>query len=117
MPDPSAPSSHQVTQAVNTLDQVKDYLRAQPPAADALALLTPLLDEDAGVPIVLGDILRSAARLVSQQAGRSMDDQVRRIIDGLREAAQEATDWHVLHWDVQRLRGRFPQTPEAPTTR
>ncbi|MEW1723847.1 hypothetical protein [Streptomyces sp. NPDC093109] len=117
MPNPTTTSPHQIAQATNTLEQVKRYLRANPPLADALPLLAPLLDEDTGVPILLGDILREAARLVSQQAGHPADDEVRQIVDGLREAAQEATDWHVLHWDVQRLSGRFPQSAEEASTR
>ncbi|AXG80755.1 hypothetical protein [Streptomyces paludis] len=117
MPNPTAPSPYQVARATDTLEQVKRYLRANPPLADALPLLAPLLDEDTGVPLLLGDILREAARLISQQTGHPADDEVRQIIDGLRTAAQEATDWHILHWDVQRLSRHFPQTAEEPSAR
>ncbi|MFD7013907.1 hypothetical protein [Streptomyces sp. NPDC059928] len=103
MPNPSAPSSDQIAQATNTLAQVKDYLRTYPPASDVLPLLAPLLHEDTGAPILLGDILRAAARVVAQQAAVPWDDELRQIIDSLRESAQEMTDWHVLHWDMQRL--------------
>jgi hypothetical protein len=107
----------QVAQATDTLAQVKGYLRSNPPIADVLPLLAPLLDEDTGVPILLGDVLRSAARLVSQQATRPVTDETGQIIDGLREAVQEATAWHVLHWDVQRLGYQFSDTTDASTRR
>ncbi|RST19534.1 hypothetical protein EF908_31890 [Streptomyces sp. WAC04770] len=98
-----APSSAQAAQVTVTLAQARDYLRTSPPLSDALPLLADLLDEDTGVPILLGDVLRNAARLVAQQCPAE-PDQIRPIASGLREAAQEATDWHVLHWDVRRLR-------------
>ncbi|MGW2721060.1 hypothetical protein [Streptomyces sp. NPDC001492] len=114
MPHPSAPSDDQVARATATLAQVKDYLRTGPPVSDVLPLLAGLLDEDTGVPILLGDVLRSAARLVAQQAAYPQTDEIRLIIAGLRDAAQEATDWHVLHWDVQRLREQFGTTTAPP---
>ncbi|MFB8352946.1 hypothetical protein [Streptomyces niveus] len=103
MPRPTPPSAHQITAATGTLDQLKHFLRSEPPVADALPLLAPLLNENTGVPILLGDILRAAARTVAQQTDHSLDDEVRQIVHGLREAAQEITDWHILHWDIQRL--------------
>jgi hypothetical protein len=66
------------------------------------------------VPILLGDVLRSAAHLIAQQTSAETDE-IRLIITGLREAAQEATDWHVLHWDVQRLRGYTFEAAGPPT--
>ncbi|WP_327352861.1 hypothetical protein [Streptomyces sp. NBC_01304] len=114
MPNPTVPSADQVAQTTATLAQIRDYLRTDPPASEALPLLAGLLDEDTGVPILLGDVLRSAARLVSQQAG-AQTDEIRLIITGLREAAQEATDWHILHWDIQRLNG-LTFAPAAPAS-
>ncbi|MFE9407442.1 hypothetical protein ACFYN0_01360 [Streptomyces sp. NPDC006704] len=114
MPRPSAPTADQITQATTTLAQVKDFLRTDPPAADALPLLAPLLDENTGVPMLLGDILRAAARVISPQATGPQADEIREIIDGLREAAQEITDWHVLHWDIQRLNRHTPDHPGQP---
>ncbi|MFE4017967.1 hypothetical protein ACFXPZ_11220 [Streptomyces sp. NPDC059101] len=116
MPHTSAPSPGQITQATGTLAQVKHYLRTDPAAADVLPLLAPLLDEDTGVPILLGDVLRSAARLVAQQAPQPLTDETRRIIEGLREAAQDLTDWHILHWDVERL-GNLPFDSPLPSAR
>ncbi|MFF3640359.1 hypothetical protein [Streptomyces sp. NPDC002564] len=106
MPNPSAPSADDVAQATATLTQIQNYLHTDPSVADLLPLLTELLDEDTGVPILLGDILRNAARLVAQEAKEEKEesDKIHLIVAGLREAAQDATDWHVLHWDVQRLR-------------
>lgn len=103
MPNPSAPSTDDVAQATATLTQVQNYLHTDPSVADLLPLLAELLDEDTGVPILLGDILRNAARLIAQEA-KEESDKIHLIVAGLREAAQDATDWHVLHWDVQRLR-------------
>ncbi|WP_069629581.1 hypothetical protein [Streptomyces niveus] len=117
MPHPAPPSAHQISQATNTLDQLKHYLRAEPPVPDTLPLLTPLLDENTGVPILLGDILRDAARVVTQRAANHpMDDDVRQIILGLREAAREITEWHALHWDIQRLNSTFPQASGTLTS-
>ncbi|WP_405928118.1 hypothetical protein OG554_05365 [Streptomyces griseus] len=107
MPHTPAPSTQQVAQVTNTMLQARDYLRTGPPLADALPLLDAFLDEDTGIPMLLGDVLRSAARLVAQQCPAE-PEQTRLITSGLREAAQEATDWHVLHWDVQRLRQFVP---------
>ncbi|MFD4257615.1 hypothetical protein ACFWR9_08280 [Streptomyces sp. NPDC058534] len=102
MPTPFAPSADDVTQATATLAQVQNYLHTNPSVADVLPLLAELFDEDTGVPILLGDILRNAARLIAQEA-KAESGETHLIVAGLREAAQDATDWHVLHWDVQRL--------------
>ncbi|KUM99916.1 hypothetical protein AQI95_35980 [Streptomyces yokosukanensis] len=116
MPHTPGPSPNQVAQATATLAHVKDYLRTYPPVPDVLPLLALLLDEDTGVPILLGDILRAAARSVSQQTDQPVNDTMRRSIDSLRDAAQEATDWHVLHWDVQRLRDLASSPVDPPVT-
>ncbi|MEU9069015.1 hypothetical protein AB0D60_19275 [Streptomyces sp. NPDC048306] len=114
MPALSTPSGDDVAQATATLAQVQNYLHTNPSVADVLPLLAKLLDADTGVPILLGDILRHAARLVAQESKAGSDD-IRLIVAGLREAAQEATDWHVLHWDVQHLSSQAfgPAGPKA----
>ncbi|MGW4345338.1 hypothetical protein ACWEL8_09700 [Streptomyces sp. NPDC004690] len=113
MPAPSSPDRQAVADATSTLVEVTEYLRGSPPVAESLPLLGLLLDEDTGVPILLSDILRDAARLVSEQADRPATEEIRNIVDGLRHAAQEATDWHVLHWDIPRLRRHFAATAAA----
>ena len=113
MPTPSAPRADDVAQATATLAQVQNYLHTNPSVSDVLPLLAVLLDEDTGVPILLGDILRNAARLIAQEA-KADSDEIHLIVTGLREAAQEATALHVLHWDVQRLNGHAPE-PAAPS--
>jgi len=113
LPTPSAPSADDVAQATATLAQVQNYLHTNPSVSDVLPLLAVLLDEDTGVPILLGDILRNAARLIAQEA-KADSDEIHLIVTGLREAAQEATALHVLHWDVQRLNGHAPE-PAAPS--
>ncbi|WP_435124606.1 hypothetical protein [Actinacidiphila sp. bgisy144] len=116
MSTPTIPSPHQIAQATATLDQVKRYLRTGPPLADALHLLEPLLDEDSGVPILLGDILRGASRLVSEQTDHPMDHEVRLTMRALREAAEQATDWYTLHYDIQQLTGRLLPAAETAST-
>ncbi|MBM7167029.1 hypothetical protein JQK87_01040 [Streptomyces sp. G44] len=101
---PDAPTSGQIRQATSTLADLATYLRTHPPLEDVLPLLAPLLDEDDGVPIQLGNILRCSEHLIGQQAAFPLSDELRLSTEAFREAAQEATDWHVLHWDVQRLR-------------
>ncbi|MDF3292399.1 hypothetical protein [Streptomyces silvisoli] len=114
MPHTPAPSPDQIAQATTTLAQVKDYLRTNPPAADLLPLLAPLLDEDTGVPILLGNILRSAARLIEGQALLPWPVEVRRIIARLRAAAPEVTDCYDLHQDIHRL-GALPFDSPLPS--
>ncbi|WP_411140987.1 hypothetical protein [Streptomyces sp. x-80] len=117
MPNTPAPSPEQVAQATDTLAQVKDYLRAGPPLADVLPLLAPLLDEDTGVPVLLGDVLRGTAHLVAQQATRPLTDKTRRIIDSLLESSRDVTDWLILHYDVQRLNAQSVDTANASDNR
>ncbi|MFD4476414.1 hypothetical protein ACFWPU_09920 [Streptomyces sp. NPDC058471] len=103
---PDAPTPDQIRQATSTLADLAAYLRTHPPLDDVLPLLAPLLDEDDGVPILLGNALRCTEHLIGQQAAFPVSDETRLTMEAFREAAQEATDWHVLHWDVQRLRTR-----------
>ncbi|MFE9905031.1 hypothetical protein [Streptomyces achromogenes] len=86
MPAFSPASASQNAQATNTLTSGKEYLRGNPPVADTVPLPDPLLDTDTdtGVPVLLGDILRDAARLASDQTDQSVTDEIRLIIDGLR---------------------------------
>lgn len=107
MPHTTPYSPAQIGQAADALTQLRDYLRTDPPIADTLPLLGAILDQETGVPILLGDVLRNVARLLSEQAGPHPDADLRLTIDGLREAAQEATNQHVLQWDIQRLTARF----------
>ncbi|MEU3499935.1 hypothetical protein ABZ726_03890 [Streptomyces hundungensis] len=100
---PAAPTPDQVRQATGTLADLAAYLRTHPPLGDVLPLLVPLLDEDDGVPILLGEALRCTGHLIGRQAEFPMPDTTRQIMESFREASQEFTDWHILHWDVQRL--------------
>ncbi|AIA06645.1 hypothetical protein [Streptomyces noursei] len=117
MPPTVVPSHDQVAQATDTLAQVKEYLRTEPPVADMLPLLAPLLDEDTGVAILLGDILRAAARIVATQSPYPYSDVVRHFIDDLRYAAWDATDLHTLHWNVHHLSTQIADTTDAPDLR
>ncbi|KPC62722.1 hypothetical protein ADL29_18145 [Streptomyces chattanoogensis] len=97
--------------ATRTLADLADYLRTGPSLADTLPLLVPLLHETGGIPIVLGDILRAATRIVTQQATLPWSEETRQAVGAFHEAAQDVTDWHVLHWDVRRLYGQFGARP------
>uniref|UniRef100_A0AAU2JXE1 Uncharacterized protein n=1 Tax=Streptomyces sp. NBC_00049 TaxID=2903617 RepID=A0AAU2JXE1_9ACTN len=98
----TAPTPAQIEQATDTLAQLVDYLRTEPPTADVLVLLTPLLDEDDGVPMLLSDVLRAAARAVATHAEPYNSD-VNSAVTTLREAATEIMQWHSLHWEVRDL--------------
>ncbi|MEV0445542.1 hypothetical protein AB0I84_41010 [Streptomyces spectabilis] len=100
---PQAPSGMRIRQAADTLADLAAYLREHPTLNDVLPLLAPLLDEDRGVPIQLGNILRCSEHIIGQQAALPASDETRLAMDTFRAAAQEATDWHILHWHVQQL--------------
>lgn len=104
-PNPTlgAPTTHRVRMATETLADLAAYLRTYPSLDQALPLLATLLDENEGAPILLGDILRTSTRIVSQRFAHPRSDDVHQAIEAFRDAAREATDMHVLHWDVQRL--------------
>ncbi|KUF16854.1 hypothetical protein [Streptomyces silvensis] len=97
-----APTPDQIRQATRTLAHLAAYLRERPCLDEALTLLVPLLDADDDVPILLGDTLRSAERIITG-AGLSQNEETQTITEALRATAQEATDWHVLQWDIQRV--------------
>ncbi|MFF5438874.1 hypothetical protein [Streptomyces achromogenes] len=84
MPAFSAAGASRNAQATSTLASVKEHLRGDPPVAGTLPLPDPPRDTGTGVPVLLGDILRDAARLASDQTDRSATDEIRLIIDGLR---------------------------------
>ncbi|MFD6989293.1 hypothetical protein [Streptomyces sp. NPDC059943] len=112
---PSAPTAEQIQQASRILAGLVTHLREEPPLPGVVPLLAPLLDENTGVPMLLGDVLRAAARIVSRQAAVPWTDETRDIVSTLREAAQEITDWHILHGDIQRLSNQSPQAPSTLT--
>jgi hypothetical protein len=91
------PSPEQIEQATRILVQLKDYLRDEPPVTDVLPLLTPLLHEDDGVPMLLSDILRASASLVAQQAPLPWSDETGQIVRSFRKGAHDLLDWYVLH--------------------
>jgi hypothetical protein len=83
LPAFSSAGSSRNAQATNTLTNSKESLRGNPLAAPTLPLPDPLLDTDTGVPVLLGDILRDAAHLASDQTDRPVTDEIRLIIEGL----------------------------------
>lgn len=108
----TVPTPEQIEQATDTLAQLVDYLRTDPPTADVLPLLAPLLDEDDGIPMLLSDVLRAAARAVATHAEPYSSD-VSSVVATLREAATEIMQWHSLHWEVRRLARAIAITPGA----
>ncbi|MGP3684622.1 hypothetical protein ACTVZO_07900 [Streptomyces sp. IBSNAI002] len=110
----AAPTAEQIEQATDTLAQLVDYLRTEPPTLDILPLLTLLLDEDDGIPMLLSDVLRAAARAVATHTEPYSSD-VNSVITTLREAATEIMQWHTLHWEVRSL-ARATANPAGPTS-
>lgn len=99
------PSPDEIRKALNVLDEFGCYLRDPVDMDEAQPLLVQVLDEEYGVPMMLGSILRNAARLVEGHALLPWPVEMRHIIARLRAAAPEVTDCHDLHWDVHRLGG------------
>jgi hypothetical protein len=108
------PSADQVAEALDVLDEVYLYLRNPPSVPDALPVLAAVLDEEHGAPMILGNILRTTARLIEGHTLLPWPVEIRHIIARLRAAAPEVTDCHDLHWDVQRLGGHAFQSAEPP---
>lgn len=106
------PSPKKIEQAVDILLELRDYLRAEPPADDVLTLLAPLLDEDDGIPMLLSDVLRASARAIAADA-EPYSSEVSSVVATLREAATEIMQWHSLHWEVRRLARAIANTPGA----
>ncbi|MEV6730738.1 hypothetical protein [Streptomyces sp. NPDC051364] len=106
------PSPEKIDQAVDILLELRDYLRTEPPADDVLPLLTPLLDEDLGIPMLLSDVLRASARAIATDAEPYSSD-VSSVVATLREAAAEMMQWYSLHWEVRRLARAIADTPGA----
>lgn len=98
----TVPTPEQIEQATDTLAQLVDYLRTEPTTADVLPLLAPLLDEDDGIPMLLSDALRAAARAVATHTEPYSSD-VNSAVTTLREAATEIMQWHTLYWEVRTL--------------
>ncbi|AXG80754.1 hypothetical protein DVK44_27205 [Streptomyces paludis] len=99
------PSHDEIGTALDILDQLGCYLRDPAVAGNAQPLLAQVLDEEYGLPMMLGAILRNAAHLVEEHALTPWPVEIRHIIARLRAAAPEVTDCHTLHWDVHRLGG------------
>ncbi|MEU3963283.1 hypothetical protein AB0F42_26320 [Streptomyces buecherae] len=103
LPDLTPDSLRTLTE---TLSDLTDYLRAGPDPAQALALFAPLVDEDTGLPIQLGDALCALARLLQDHPHAPSPIQVNLIAE-LRIAARELADQHVLHYVLDDLRGLY----------
>ncbi|MGW3056515.1 hypothetical protein ACWC98_11320 [Streptomyces goshikiensis] len=110
----TAPTPDQIVQATDTLAHLVDYLRTEPATSDVLPLLAPLLDEDDGVPMLLSDILRAAARAIATHTEPPCSS-VNSMVATLREAATEIMQWHTLHWEVRAL-VRATATPDGSTS-
>ncbi|WP_435124609.1 hypothetical protein [Actinacidiphila sp. bgisy144] len=113
------PSAAQIATALDVLDQFGRYLHSPTVMADALPPLAQVLNEEYGMPMVLGTILRNAAQLIEGHALLPWPVEIRRVIARLRAAAPEVTDCHDLHWGIHHLSGYpFGATDlEAPDPR
>ncbi|GGS92781.1 hypothetical protein [Streptomyces chromofuscus] len=102
--------------ATETLSRLTEYLRDTPDPGEALALVEPLLDEYAGIPIQLGDTLRALARTVLDHPDTPRTPDLHVLVAKLRTAAWEQTDQHTLHYALDNLRALLtsasPNTPE-----
>lgn len=108
----SASHSEQLDQVIDVLLATRDYLRTEPSTEDVLGLLTPIVDEDLGIPMLLSDILRAAARAIATDAEPYSSD-VHSVVTTLREAATEIMQWHTLHWEVRNLTRALDAASEA----
>ncbi|MFK4222242.1 hypothetical protein [Streptomyces sp. NPDC019890] len=117
MPEPTLDDGltpEHIRQAAHTLAQLTAYLRTGPSLPEVLPLLTPLVDEDDGVPVRLADALRAVSRLLAQGAHVPWSDEVRGLISEYLEAATILQELHVLHWTLRHLErtpNRAPGTP------
>ncbi|MFI9755734.1 hypothetical protein [Streptomyces collinus] len=108
-----APTPDAIRTAADTLSDLTDYLRDAPDAAEALALVEPLLDEYTGVPVQLADTLRALARAVQDHPTALGSPETDLLIAALRTAAWEQADQHVLHYVLDNLRSRFGSAPST----
>ncbi|MEU3499934.1 hypothetical protein AB0M94_21460 [Streptomyces xanthochromogenes] len=114
-PASRAPSATEISEALHVLDEVDDYLRQPSSLGEARRVLAQVLDEEGGVPMALGNILRSTAGLIEGYALGPWPVEIRHIIARMRAAAPEVTDCHALHQDVRRLGSHeFDLPAEAP---
>ncbi|MEU4347025.1 hypothetical protein [Streptomyces sp. NPDC023838] len=110
-----APSADEISEALHVLHEVDEYLREPSSFCDARTVLAQVLDEDSGVPMALGNILRSTASLIEGYALLPRPVEIRHIIARMRAAAPEVTDCHDLHRDIRHLGSHeFDLTVEAP---
>ncbi|MFD9484638.1 hypothetical protein ACFWBX_11655 [Streptomyces sp. NPDC059991] len=110
-----APSAKEVSEALHVLHEVGEFLREPSSVCDARTVLAQVLDEDYGVPMALGNILRSTAGLIEGHALLPWTAEIRQIIARMRAAAPEVTDCHDLHRDIRRLGSHeFDLTVEPP---
>ncbi|NEB09769.1 hypothetical protein G3I32_12995 [Streptomyces coelicoflavus] len=100
-----APSLDEIGDALDVLDQLAWSLRDPVLVADVQPQLAKALDEEYGVPMILGTLLRNTAHYIEMHALSPWSEESRHIIARLRAAAPELTDCHDLHWDMHRLGG------------
>lgn len=101
------PSPDEIERALDVLSRLGWYLREPTAVEDAQQLLAQVLDEEYGLPMMLGAILRNAAHLIEDHALTPWPVEIRHILARLRTAAPEVTDCHDLHRDVHHLGGHL----------
>lgn len=100
--------------AADTLSQFTSYLRDAPDLAEALSLAEPLLDEDTGIPVQLGDTLRALARVLESHLGPSCPPRIFHLVNDLREAGWAQSDQHMLHYVLDAVSTQLAAAPSAP---
>ncbi|MEV5878079.1 hypothetical protein AB0L75_28400 [Streptomyces sp. NPDC052101] len=111
---PTAPTADEVRQAARTVADLAAYLRTYPPLDTALPLLKPLVDEDTGVPVKLGDALIALYRIAANEPGLPGTTKYPLLYD-VRDDALQLYDLHHLHYSLAEL--QHPQKAESGGTR
>ncbi|MEV5878077.1 hypothetical protein AB0L75_28390 [Streptomyces sp. NPDC052101] len=97
------PSPDKVAGALDVLGEVHWQTDSTVYVPDLLPVLATILDEESGMPAILGSLLPNTAGLIEGQVLPSWPVEIRHIIAQLRTAAPEVTDCHDLHQAVDRL--------------
>ncbi|WP_405734815.1 hypothetical protein OG607_41140 [Streptomyces sp. NBC_01537] len=116
MPDPTrddAPTPEHIRGAVHTLTQVTAYLHTNPPLADVLPLLTPLLDEYDGILLRLSQTFRELGHYLDQDVYAAHDINLAEAADYYYDAAAVLKQWSALDWPIPILRALAEQPHPA----
>ncbi|WP_416530398.1 hypothetical protein [Streptomyces coelicoflavus] len=109
-----APTPDALSTLTDTLADLTEYLRENPDPTEALALIEPLLDEYAGLPVHFADTLRALARTIQEHQTGVGTAHVSLLVAELRTAAWEQSDQHTLHYVWDELRALHKTAESEP---